>query len=377
MPEDELQIQANFLEDKISYFIYTKYGMRGYYFVYITLYLLLVLASYYEGTLFHIDIETTKDVITIPLIKDYAQIFAQFFFIIIGYLVYIFFNDICKYFTQLWENKLFVNTDIIDYQNHIKKYANRANNQKNTIFSGIFFLTLLIVWIIFEKPFTGVVFSYSRQFPLAASVIILGGIVWSFLFGIFIWKIYVLIELIQSFFNYSNKKIQLTYINPTNIDILNPMGQLSFRISQLSLFFIYIPISNLMLGFYWNVNLSSFFVFRGIGNLILFILIYFFILLYPLISTHRFMKTQKKLQLEEVSKFYQDNYNNLLDKISDKNIDSYDKELINTIGFQNLYKDIKNMNVWPFDTGIIRNIIVMVIIPIFVFFIQIYFMSLI
>jgi hypothetical protein len=117
--KDELDI--NFFSDKISYLIYGKYGINGYFIFFILSFLPFYLASIYEGSFFIIDIAKELGVKSVPLFIDLGVHFHLIFLCLLGILVYYFFQNLDQDFEDLWNNGVFKSSEIQDYKIYIKK----------------------------------------------------------------------------------------------------------------------------------------------------------------------------------------------------------------------------------------------------------------
>jgi len=365
-------LSIDFFSDKICYLIYGKYGVSGYFIVFFLTFLSLYLASIYEGSFFKIDIAKELGVNSVPLINDWGVHFQMIFLYLIGILVYDFFKNVDQSFVKIWNSGIFESSEHQHYIDHIKKYMQKANDNKKICGIGIMFAFLLLLFELYEKPITNVIFaSNSPYFPITKLFLVAGGVLWSFLFGVFIWKIYVLINMMRYMYD-ETCILGLKILGPGSIPSFYPLGDIMFKLSRVIVLFLYLPINFTLYAFYWQPDVSSMFLTRAIIYALSFLIFSVFIFIYPIWPAHSYMKSQKLLRVDEASRDYK-NISMLVFNGIDSPLMSVDKakrdEFLN---IKEIYFSVINMQEWPFKQKFFSESMKSLLIPLILVLIRIF-----
>ena len=356
------KIDLNFFKDTFTDLLFIKFDDNGYYFVVLLVFVPLYLAGIYENGFWSIN-KGSEMVNKVPLVKDIGIITQIIYLILLGKFIVMFFKNLNVHLTKLWNNDVFNINDITVYKNHLKKYESQANSIYIYILGIIFALILFIYDTYIEDDIVDVIFtSNSPLFPLTKTVLTIGGLIQSFMFGIFLWKLIVLVKLIKSLCK--NSSFSLKELNPGATHTLHPIGDIMYDMSRITLLFTYTPLSSIIFALYWQPDVSKMFFYRGITTSVLYVILSLIIFTYPLIPSHIYMKEQKSKLLNDNKKEYK-NISYLLFNDSTNLFDVSNKQVIdNYILIKNLNADINNMQEWPLNTTYISEIFKSLISPI-------------
>ena len=356
-------IKINFLKDPITNLLFVKYGSNGYLFVVVLLiFMPLYVASIIENGFWEIDIANELNVNAVPMVSDIGIIMQLIYLILLGVFINAFFKNLNKHFSNLWENKIFITNDVKIYEKHLHKYELRSNNNKLYLLSGFFFFITFLYDMFIESDIVDVIFTSNSPFyPLTKKILLIGGGIQGFMFGIFLWKIFVLIDLMNTICD--NSTFSLKDLNPGTTYSLHPMGDIIYELSRIVLLFSYTPLSSILFAIYWQPDVSGMFLYRAISTSILYVFLSILIFIYPLMPSHLFMKNEKGKLLADIKLQYK-NLSYKIFKGGSIIIENSNKQAINDfILIKNLHTEISNMQEWPLNTAFIIEMTKSIILP--------------
>jgi len=365
-------LNIDFFSDKISYLIYGKYGINGYFIFFILSFLPFYLASIYEGCFFKIDVAKELGVNSVPLIMDLGVHFHLIFLCLLGILVYNFFKNLDQNFKDLWNNGVFKSSEIQDYKDYIKNNMQRANDNESLYKIGIIFAFILLLFELYEQPITDVIFaSNSPYYPITKYFLVANGVLWAFLFGIFMWKIYVLIGMMRYVCD-EKCILGLKILGPGSIPSLYPLGDIMFKLSRVIVLFLYLPINFTLYAFYWQPDVFSMFLTRATLLLFLFLIFSLSIFIYPIWPVHSYMKSQKKIRINKASSNYK-NISMLVFNGTSDPLTSVDKDIRDEfLGAKEIYSAVSKMQEWPFKHNFFSESMKSIFIPFILIVIRIF-----
>jgi hypothetical protein len=252
----------------------------------------------------------------------------------------------------------------------------RANDNEVLYKIGIIFAFLVLLFELYEQPITDVIFaSNSPYYPITKFFLVANGIVWAFLFGVFIWKIYVLISMMRYVCDEKKCILGLKILGPGSIPSLYPFGNIMFKLSRVIVLFLYLPINFTLYAFYWQPDVSSMFLTRATLLLLLFLIFSLSIFIYPIWPIHSFMKSQKKNRIDKASKDYK-NISTIVFNGTDSSLMSVDKDKRDEfLDIKEIYFSVINMQEWPFKQKLLSETMKSIFIPLILVLVRIFLSS--
>ena len=247
----------------------------------------------------------------------------------------------------------------------------KANDNINIYKSGIIFTFLILLFELYEQPITNVIFaSNSPYYPITKYFLVANGILWSFLFGVFIWKIYVLIGMMRYMCD-ETCILGLKILGPGSIPSLYPLGDIMFKLSRVIVLFLYLPINFTLYAIYWQPDVSSMFLTRATLLLFLFFIFSLFIVTYPIWPVHSYMKSQKLLRVDEASSEYK-KISMLVFNGTGSPLTSVDKTIRDDfLDVKEIFSAVSNMQEWPFKHNFFSESMKSIFIPFILIIIRI------
>jgi hypothetical protein len=373
---DNVDLDINFLGDKFSKNFYSRYGYPGFFlFIGLIPNIIKGFITIYEGSFISIPIAIEEGYAASPLLTDWFHWIYLVTFLLAFQISFSFLSNLSDTFKDIWNNRNTNPFSLDTYNKFFHKYNDLANN-KMCYLCGIIIIELNYIHerIFYIHPkdliikMQEILWMNPLYFPLTEIFNRIYHYTYLFIIGLLIWKIIITVKMTHEFSKDNNILKLFKPFSPYKYISLEYLGELSFKLSRLLIYFGLFPLIVYYNAIYLEPSVYDEWMLNGIIITIIYISMSLFLFFYPLFPAHNFIKKEKNLLLQnmipKLESLYSFIYSSQPDELEQNELDRFRN-------YRDFYSEVSKLPTWPFNTQLLAKFIGSVTFPLVLIIIEV------